>query len=186
MPYNLNRGGDIEMTNQQVVIRNVRKEDAADVLAYMKQVLTESENLTMEPDEFKLTVEQEEAFLAQTISSKHDIMKVAVIDGNVISTAGFHGTDRRRLTHRVELGISVLKPYQGQGIGRAMMAALINDAKRLGKTTIELEVRADNLGAIHLYESLGFVLEGRKKHRFHVKKGYVDTIVMALYMEEEV
>ena len=172
------------MAKNNVVIRNVRPEDAADVLEYMKHVLTESANLTMEPDEFNMTVLQEEAFLRNTISSKNDVMKVAIVDDRVVSTAGFHGTDRRRLTHRVELGISVLKPYQGKGIGRAMMEALITDAKRIGKTTIELEVRADNLGAIHLYESLGFVLEGRKKYRFHVKEGYVDTLMMALYMEE--
>lgn len=172
------------MAKNNVVIRNVCPENAADVLEYMKQVLTESANLTMEPDEFTMTVPQEEAFLRNTISSKNDVMKVAIVDDTIVSTAGFHGTDRRRLTHRVELGISVLQPYQGKGIGRAMMEALITDAKRIGKTTVELEVRADNLGAVHLYESLGFVLEGRKKYRFHVKEGYVDTLMMALYMEE--
>lgn len=170
--------------DKQVVIRNATTEDAARILAYMRQVLTESDNLTMEPDEFHMTVEQEEAFLSTTIASPHDVMKVAVVEDKIISTAGFHGTDRRRLSHRVGLGISVLKPYQGMGIGRAMMKALIDDAKRIGKTTIELEVRADNSNAIHLYESLGFVLEGRKKDRFNVKEGYVDTLMMALYMED--
>jgi ribosomal-protein-alanine acetyltransferase len=52
--------------------------------------------------------------------------------------------------------IAVLPAARGEGLGRALMDALITAAKRLHAGEIVLEVRADNPVAQALYVALGF------------------------------
>lgn len=74
--------------------------------------------------------------------------------------------------------IAVDAAARGRGLGRALMHALIDEARRRGATELFLEVRADNPVARTLYESLGFTEIG-------VRRGYyqpdgVDAIAMRL------
>ena len=77
-----------------------------------------------------------------------------------------------------------MAPYRGLGIGRALMAATINAALACGITRIELTVRADNTRAIALYESLGFVAEGRLRRHMLVDGRFHESIVMSLIAPE--
>jgi putative acetyltransferase len=52
-------------------------------------------------------------------------------------------------------------------------------AERNGITRIELEVRADNQPAIALYESMGFILEARKRNAMRFQGVYYETLLMA-------
>ena len=70
--------------------------------------------------------------------------------------------DVGRRAHVGSIGIYVHDDHVGQGIGRALMEALIDLADNwLGLRRLELGVVVDNAPAIHLYESLGFEREGR-------------------------
>jgi ribosomal-protein-alanine N-acetyltransferase len=53
--------------------------------------------------------------------------------------------------------------YRRRGVGRALLAEAIDYARRIGKRRIFLEVRADNLPAIRLYEKFGFCTIARLK-----------------------
>lgn len=104
---------------------------------------------------------------------------VAEVEGKVIGTAGLYRSRRPRTLHVATLGISVHDAYQGRGIGRALMAALMDAADRwLNILRIELEVYPDNERAIKLYESFGFVVEGRKRMGAFRDGQYVDILVM--------
>ena len=117
---------------------------------------------------------------------KPDIVLVAeqtTADGQpwVVGNAGLHpaGTALRR-RHAMNLGVCVAAPAQGQGIGRALMAALLDYADRWGQVLrVELTVYADNLRAIALYESMGFRREGMHVG-YALRDGhYVDALSMA-------
>jgi len=74
--------------------------------------------------------------------------------------------------------IAVVESARGQGLGRALMNALLSEARTRGADEVFLEVRADNPGAQHLYTSLGF-------EQIDVRKNYyqpdgVDAIIMRL------
>ena len=56
--------------------------------------------------------------------------------------------------------------YRRMGLGRAVIEKLIEFSKKQRLSCIALEVRASNTPAIKLYESLGFVIEG-KRPRFY-------------------
>jgi len=109
-----------------------------------------------------------------------DYVLVAEVEGKVVGMAGLHRSRRVRTLHVATLGISVHDAYQGRGVGKTLMSALTDAADRwLNVLRIELEVYADNERAIKLYESFGFVVEGRKRMSAFRDGQYVDELVMA-------
>lgn len=60
--------------------------------------------------------------------------------------------------------IAVHPDHRRQGLGRAVLTALIEDAKAKGLVQLSLEARVSNVAAIALYESMGFETLGRRKN----------------------
>ncbi|MEP7357582.1 MAG: GNAT family N-acetyltransferase, partial [Anaerolineales bacterium] len=59
--------------------------------------------------------------------------------------------------------IFVLKPWRGQGLGRALLRAALLRARELGHSSVSLNVDADNAtGAVALYTGLGFEISARR------------------------
>ena len=63
-----------------------------------------------------------------------------------------------------------------QGLGRAMLGALIDHCRESGASFLTLEVRQSNAPAIALYESMGFLPEGRRKNFY--RQPTEDAILM--------
>jgi len=61
------------------------------------------------------------------------------------------------------LNIATSPTFMRQGVARTLMAHLLEAATRLGAPRVMLEVRAGNLPARSLYDSLGFVVVGTRK-----------------------
>ncbi len=85
--------------------------------------------------------------------------------------------------HVHRLTIVVHAGHRGRGVGRALMEDLMRWAREtpaVGK--VELLVRATNAPAIALYQSLGFVEEGRFRRRVRLPDGsFVDDVAMAWF-----
>lgn len=116
------------------------------------------------------------------VPGKPDLLLVAVSEaGDVVGGAGLHpvgASPRRR--HAMTLGMQVQPEWQRQGVGTALMRALVDYADHwLGLLRLELEVYADNHKAQALYQRFGFVEEGM--HRCHALRDgvYVDSLSMA-------
>lgn len=171
MEFDLKKG-------KTVTIREVKIKDAEKIIEYCKQISHESANLLREPEEVRMTLEFEQEFITRVLSSNHEVMFSVWDKNHLISLAGFHGSDLNRISHRVSLGISVLKEYQAQGLGTKLMELLCEKAKMMGKTKIELDVRKDNLDAIHIYKKVGFIIEGSRKNGIKDKNKYIDLILM--------
>ena len=54
--------------------------------------------------------------------------------------------------------LAVVKPKRGQGLGRVVLQALIEQAHRLGAKSVKLHAQCD---AVRFYESAGFVSQGQ-------------------------
>ena len=76
------------------------------------------------------------------------------------------------------LTVGVVPEHRGQGIARALMALITEWAKMQGSIAMMLEVKIDNLEAISLYESLGFL-------KLNIRKDYFGTGLDALVMRKE-
>ncbi len=66
--------------------------------------------------------------------------------------------------------VAVIPTEHNQGIGRAMMEYLLNQAQERGITRIVLEVRISNKNAIHLYSSLGFENCGIRRQLYEMPR----------------
>jgi putative acetyltransferase len=110
-----------------------------------------------------------------------DFMLVACVDGKIVGHAALNvvGKSPRR-AHAMHLGMTVNRDFHGQGIGTALMKALLDLADGwLPVFRIELTVFTDNERAIALYRKFGFEVEGT--HRSYALRAgqYVDTLSMA-------
>lgn len=106
----------------------------------------------------------------------------AVVDGRIVGTASIDPVGSRyKNRHRCELGISVERAWWGRGIGRALMEACLECARKAGFVQVELEVVADNEAALGLYRSLGFVEWGRNPLAFRSRmSGWQELVYMRL------
>lgn len=161
-----------------VDIREAEVCDAEAVIEYMKLIATQTNNLMREPDEVDITLEFEKSFIEKNKQSKDDYLLTVWHNDTLISVTGFHGSSLRRMKHKANLGISILKEYRGYGIGVLLMNLLIEKAKEYGKVKLELEVRSDNEAAIHVYEKVGFYKEGIRKNSFNDQGKLIDLLFM--------
>lgn len=104
----------------------------------------------------------------------------ALEDGTVAAFIILQTQSSPRRRHAGSLGLMVRPDCQGQGVGAALLAAVLDLADNwLLLHRVELEVFAGSEGAIRLYRRFGFEPEGRKREAM-VKDGvYVDLLIMA-------
>ncbi|MEI9904079.1 MAG: N-acetyltransferase [Asticcacaulis sp.] len=113
-------------------------------------------------------------------------LSILAVDDKGDGLGELHGwtSQTRQLRHVfTNLTVAVDPRAQGRGAGRALfqglIAALRADMPHV--RIIELYCREDNVRAIALYASLGFVQEGRLKHRVWQEDGLcLDDLIMAL------
>lgn len=109
------------------------------------------------------------------------ISLVAEIDGRVIGSASLQVYSARpRRRHAGGIGMAVDDAWQGQGVGTALMAALIDLADNwYNLRRLELEVFCDNAAGLALYRKFGFEVEGTLRDYAFRDGAYADTYTMA-------
>lgn len=167
-----------------MIIREAKIEDAEALLKHARKVYGEGRNLLTAPEEFKVTLEQEVQWL-QDNKDKGHLTLVAEQDSKVVGMLNATRGSRKRVKHICMFGISIQEEYSNNGTGSKMIQRLIDWAK--ADKEIEkvcLEVFADNERAIHVYEKLGFVVEGRKEKHVKFEDGtYSDELIMGLFVK---
>jgi L-phenylalanine/L-methionine N-acetyltransferase len=113
-------------------------------------------------------------------TTTRQVVFAAIVNGKVVGNAGVHPlSDNPRQRHVCGVGLAVIDAYQSRGVGRALMNACLDFADHWANyPRVELTVHADNVRAIKLYESLGFVIEGRHREFSFREGGYVDALFM--------
>lgn len=168
-----------------MIIRKARKTDAAAMINFLHQIAGESDYLTFgSADELHLTVEKEEKLFEDYFNRDNGLNLIAEYDGQIAGNLNFSGGTKKRTAHTGEFGISVRKDFWGMGIGKALIARLIEWSKESGVIRkINLRVRSDNARAIHLYKSFGFKEEGVITRDFLIDDVFYDSIQMGLFID---
>ena len=73
--------------------------------------------------------------------------------------------------------------WQGQGIAKALIAAMTDIFRQKGLSWLTLEVRPSNSPAMALYESLGFRQVGRRKNYY--RNPTEDALLLTLWLKED-
>lgn len=148
-------------TGLHFILRSPEESDAEDLLEYLKITAGETPYLMREPEEVTMTLEQEKIFLQKAAEAQRELLLIAQVDGKHAGNCSLMPLGSfKRYAHRCSVAIALYQKYCGNGIGRAMLEALLKSAEDLGYEQAELEVVTTNEPAVHLYKSLGFEVCG--------------------------
>ena len=108
------------------------------------------------------------------------VRMVAELDGRVVGSSTLRMARSPRMQHVANCGLSVHADYWNQGVGSALLSAILDLADNwLNLKRLELEVYVDNEAAIHLYEKFGFEIEGTMRKSAFRDGEFVDAHAMA-------
>ncbi len=93
-----------------ITVKKASGEDTAAMLEYLKQIGGETENLTFGAEGLSLTPEDEADFIVRAEDSRDEVMLVAKDGDRIIGDASLT-RQPRRMKHRGDLGIAVIKDY---------------------------------------------------------------------------
>ncbi len=95
-------------------------------------------------------------------------------------------SDRPAYDATVEVSVYVAEEHRGRGIGRQLLAALVQAARRLGHHALLARISADNEVSIRLHESLGFVPVGLMREVGRKFGRILDVSIMELIVGKAV
>lgn len=91
---------------------------------------------------------------------------------------GWGGVDPRTAHHRsAHMGIVLARAYQNKGYGREAINWMLDWAfMHAGLHTVCMVAASYNQRGIHLYQDIGFRLEGRRKETIYFNRGWHDEL----------
>jgi ribosomal protein S18 acetylase RimI-like enzyme len=148
-----------------------------DLTGYINGLVSERAQITKTD---QVTREAEAEWLGQRlaeIENKRMIMLVAEIKGRVVSV-GEVGPLAGERSHTGYLGIGVTKDKRHIGLGKMMMEALLELAKKAQLQIVFLDVYATNDVAMTLYKKVGFREVGRIPKAILRDGNFIDLVRM--------
>jgi RimJ/RimL family protein N-acetyltransferase len=125
-------------------------------------------------------IEATRAFVLDNIKRGHPQF-VALSAGEVVGWCDVTpAASRPTHAHRGVLGIALLQPFRGKGIGTKLIRPALAAARAFGLHRVELTVREGNTGAIELYRKVGFEIEGVQRDAVLVDGEYENIVCMAV------
>ena len=162
-----------------IIIERATSADASEILQYLKQIGSETDNLSFGSEGLPFTPESEAEYLGRIENSCDEIMLVARKNGKIVGSATLSRLPRR-MKHRGDFSVSVLKEYWNQGIGSLLLHEIIRFARKNSFEVIDLQVRSDNKSAIHLYQKFGFTKIGTHPNFFKISSDEISFDYMCL------
>lgn len=107
-----------------------------------------------------------EKSIASELENPLSVWLVAEINDSLVGYIGSQSV----LGESDVMNVAVSPDYRRQGIGEALVLALVEELKRLGNHCLSLEVRISNEPARALYEKLGFAEVGRRPNYYRNPK----------------
>mgnify|MGYP002625757968 CR=1 FL=1 len=114
---------------------------------------------------------------------RHPIM-VADVNGTVAGWASLSRWSPKAAYYiSAETTFYVAEPFRGQGIGRALKAAIIEEAQQLGYHTLIARVTSESHASLHLNKCFGFVEVGVLKEIGRKFDRLLDVVILQKVLE---
>lgn len=167
------------------ILRRPRWEDVDGLLEFISSVASEEYvEIAMENPP---TWEQEMDWLAQrlkAIEKGEETACVAEVNGRIVGSSSLH-RGRGVQSHVGVFGLAVHRDFRDQGLGTAMIEAILAEARAMGLRLVKLTAFATNARALHVYQKAGFREVGRIPQAIFKYGRYFDEVVMALALKGE-
>ena len=168
-----------------MIIRPAVLADIKSIFDFIKIIaVKETNNVISLPEEFSLTMLDQEKWVKYYTENEYSLLLVAEADDKIVAVLDFKNNSKIRLSHSGEFGISILPEFQDKKIGSKMIEYLITWARSKPKLKkINLSVFESNKRAIHVYKKLGFVIEGQQKNAVQIAEDvFIDLIQMGMVL----
>jgi ribosomal protein S18 acetylase RimI-like enzyme len=142
--------------------------------------------LQEEPESFEAAYEESvsvpEAEIARRLQSSDDTFIFGAFAPQLVGMVGFYRKIGLKIQHKgIIWGMYVAKEHRGNGLGKALMQAVIERATTLPNIEqLHLAVSTHNTTASNLYLSLGFSSYGIEPHAKKLGDVYTDQGLMML------
>lgn len=153
------------------ILRSPSPKDAAQMLEFLKTTAGETEFMIRYPEECLTDIPAEEDFLRDLCQSQTGMMILCELNGKLVGNCHLQYTPRKKLRHRGEVAIALVKDCWGLGIGTALLSELVNQARAWGLEHLTLSYVEGNHRARGLYEKLGFYEVARIPNTYRLKDG---------------
>ncbi|MGE7632533.1 N-acetyltransferase family protein [Bacillus paramycoides] len=165
-------------------IRSAAETDADQLSKLRVQIDGETENMDREGGEGFIDMVGFQQIIKTDTEKPRNLFLIVEVHNRIVGFSRCEGSDLKRLSHKVEFGVCILKEYWGYGIGKNLLQKSINWADANEVKKIALQVLETNDKAIQLYKKLGFEVEGVLKNDKRLSDGkYYNTVVMGRFNE---
>ena len=104
---------------------------------------------------------------------------VAEMEGAVVGWAALSPTSKRHVYRGVaEVSVYVAASARGQGVGRALLSALVEQSEAAGIWTLQAGIFPENAASVHLHERCGFRIVGRREKIGQMHGVWRDVLLM--------
>jgi RimJ/RimL family protein N-acetyltransferase len=174
------------MARITAVIRNAGPDDASWFVAHVRELASDpGRQIPLEPEEWTVTAEQQIEQFTSAINGNGDLYLIAEVNGERIGKINLKRGTRKAFRRSATLGMSVKASWRGQGVGRLLLERAVRWAEGADIRRIELYVFPSNVSAIHLYGSIGFVVEARRSAAIFRDGQLEDDLLMALIVSRK-
>jgi len=134
--------------------------------------------------EVVIDIEDRRTWLADRENAGYPVLVAVADDGKVLGFATF-GDWRTKEGYRytVEHSVYIRSDCRGAGIGRALMAILIDRARAIGKHAMVAAIEASNIESIRLHERLDFEHAGQLREVGTKFGRWLDLAFMQLVLD---
>jgi L-amino acid N-acyltransferase YncA len=143
----------------QLIVRPAQENDATT----MREIFNEGvqDHLIPFEEHPRSVEEQKELIIAANADEQHPIL-VAELRGWVLGWIALTPHDTRaQLANIGEVSLCVRRSFRNYGVGRQLMTAIMEAAKKLGYRKLVGRVLADNIDSLRLCETCGWTSVGR-------------------------
>lgn len=160
-------------------VRSAAETDAEQLSEIRVQIDGETENMDREAGEGFIDKKGFQKIIKTDSEEIKNLFLVAEVHNQIVGFSRCEGSNLKRLSHKVEFGVCILREFWGYGMGKSLLQQSIQWADENEVKKISLQVLETNEKAIQLYKKLGFEVEGILKHDKRLSDGkYYNTVVM--------
>ncbi|MCM3164890.1 GNAT family N-acetyltransferase [Metabacillus litoralis] len=176
---------EFEQNQLKYMIRSAEENDAFVLSELRVRIDGETENLDREPGEAYIDEAGFNQLIKEDTEKQCNLFLVVEVNNKIVGFSRCEGSELKRLAHKVEFGICVLKEFWGYGIGRNLLGESLKWADSTGIKKVTLSVLETNVTAIELYKKFGFEVEGILKNDKLLSDGqYYHTMIMGRLYEK--
>lgn len=174
------------MAEKDVYFSEAEPADAVAFIDFMNQVARESDYLVMDESGFRFSSEEMERIFEAGIENPGELCLLAKVGSEVIGAISVKSSKQFRISHIGNIFIAIKKDYWGHGLGTILLDEVIEWAQEMDLLKrLELTVQVRNQAAVHLYQKMGFVIEGTQVRGARTDEGeWLDLYYMGRLIGE--